>query len=491
MNLFDKKTSFVKISIIFLASAICLPFLSYCLNRNDGTIELVSYPDEVGDNLPKGIPGRPSAWTIYRSKDVDFQKIDSLPRPNSGGPVVIGDSDHDSLMEIIYEKYQPGLFPLIVYEYNPGTQKFDSVWTIGDSLVVFDIGDIDGDNKTEVLTQYKDNIRVYESVDSVSYPSVLTWSQVLPMNVHYYGEIVDLDQDGNKEILARENTISAYRIKIYECIADNQFDSVFASPILNGSSRYQAVGDFDQDNKMEFTAMNGDTIQVFENQGDNIYSITWKYDWQQLNCQSTCGNDVDDDGFPEIIYGGNTGNDDYFAIFERADDDSFTISWDTIISGLGSGVLAKPATGNVSFGSEQELVLTAYDQWHVYRNINDDQYEWIYAYTFGVGHGLWGNTSVANVDGDPRDEIVVGSQYTNWLYVFKDMNFGVEEEKVESVKNNNFGATIIAGPLLLPEGKNCKVFDITGRTVAPDKIKPGIYFLEIDDNIVQKVIKIK
>jgi len=77
------------------------------------------------------------------------------------------------------------------------------------------------------------------------------------------------------------------------------------------------------------------------------------------------------------------------SIFEKVADDSFAISWDTVITGLGSGVLAKPATGNVSYGAEQELVLTAYDQWHVWRNIGDNQYEWIYSYAFGVGHGLW------------------------------------------------------------------------------------------------------
>lgn len=55
----------------------------------------------------------------------------------------------------------------------------------------------------------------------------------------------------------------------------------------------------------------------------------------------------------------------------------------------------------------------------------------------------------------------------------------------------NSGTTIFSGPLLLPEGKNCKVFDITGRVVMPDKIKPGIYFIEIDGKITQKVVKVR
>lgn len=78
----------------------------------------------------------------------------------------------------------------------------------------------------------------------------------------------------------------------------------------------------------------------------------------------------------------------------------------------------------------------------------------------------------------------------SWSELFEGMP-GVEEKISTPIKRDHLGATIFAGSLLLPKGKNCKVFDITGRVVMPDKIKPGIYFIEIDNKIVQKVIKIK
>ncbi|MDH4211632.1 MAG: right-handed parallel beta-helix repeat-containing protein [candidate division WOR-3 bacterium] len=70
---------------------------------------------------------------------------------------------------------------------------------------------------------------------------------------------------------------------------------------------------------------------------------------------------------------------------------------------------------------------------------------------------------------------------------------GIEEQPfVKCVeKQNILGATIFCGPLQLPEGKKCKVFDITGRVVEPTAITRGIYFIEIDDKIVQKVVKIR
>lgn len=70
---------------------------------------------------------------------------------------------------------------------------------------------------------------------------------------------------------------------------------------------------------------------------------------------------------------------------------------------------------------------------------------------------------------------------------------GVEEQPVVKPveKHKNLCATIFRGPLQLPKGKKCKVFDITGRVVQPHKIQTGIYFLEVDGKVVQKVIKIR
>jgi len=68
---------------------------------------------------------------------------------------------------------------------------------------------------------------------------------------------------------------------------------------------------------------------------------------------------------------------------------------------------------------------------------------------------------------------------------------GIQEESSNSVEIHSRGATILSGPLKLPEGKICKVFNITGRVVMPERIKPGIYFLEVDGMITRKIIKIK
>ena len=97
---------------------------------------------------------------------------------------------------------------------------------------------------------------------------------------------------------------------------------------------------------------------------------------------------------------------------------------------------------------------------------------------------------------DDNSYAIVGTSYPSgsgeFIFLIKlASEEGVVENNIKLIDNNDFHATIFGGPLLLPEGKNCRVFDITGRVVTPDKIKPGIYFVEIDGVISHKVIKIK
>ena len=81
--------------------------------------------------------------------------------------------------------------------------------------------------------------------------------------------------------------------------------------------------------------------------------------------------------------------------------------------------------------------------------------------------------------------------YDVWLLKIAPDTLGITEEESVSEQQTCKGATIIYGPLQLPEGKICRVFDITGRVIAPDKIKPGIYFIEVDGKITKKIIKVK
>lgn len=52
-------------------------------------------------------------------------------------------------------------------------------------------------------------------------------------------------------------------------------------------------------------------------------------------------------------------------------------------------------------------------------------------------------------------------------------------------------ATIISGPLHLTEKSHCRVYNIAGSIVPYQSLSQGIYFLEIDGEIVSKIIRVK
>jgi len=94
--------------------------------------------------------------------------------------------------------------------------------------------------------------------------------------------------------------------------------------------------------------------------------------------------------------------------------------------------------------------------------------------------------------GDPSYPLDPDSTICDMGAYWFDQTGVVEYPVVKHANNCDFlGSTVFSGPLQLPEGVQYKVLDITGRVIAPGKIKPGIYFIEIDGHITQKVIKVR
>jgi hypothetical protein len=69
---------------------------------------------------------------------------------------------------------------------------------------------------------------------------------------------------------------------------------------------------------------------------------------------------------------------------------------------------------------------------------------------------------------------------------------GVAERPITKYAEHGYtGATIFSGPLMLPQHKTYKIFDITGRQIHTLDPAPGIYFIGVDGEIRQKVIKVR
>ena len=130
---------------------------------------------------------------------------------------------------------------------------------------------------------------------------------------------------------------------------------------------------------------------------------------------------------------------------------------------------------------------------NIHGNTGYGVFNWDTGTTVDADSNWWGHASGPfhptlnpGGQGDTVSDYVDFAPWLSWPV-------GVEERPfVKPVENQaTIASTIFRGPLQLPVGRKCKVFDITGRVVEPTTITRGIYFIEIDNEIVQKVIKVR
>ncbi|UCF70748.1 MAG: hypothetical protein JSW49_00265 [candidate division WOR-3 bacterium] len=84
-----------------------------------------------------------------------------------------------------------------------------------------------------------------------------------------------------------------------------------------------------------------------------------------------------------------------------------------------------------------------------------------------------------------------GSGAQDFWLIRTEPDVGIEENTGTHFDNGRLPGTIITGQLDLPAFGEYRVYDIAGRNVDQNRISPGIYFVESNGQIVQKIIKVR
>ncbi|KPJ73366.1 hypothetical protein AMJ52_03810, partial [candidate division TA06 bacterium DG_78] len=92
--------------------------------------------------------------------------------------------------------------------------------------------------------------------------------------------------------------------------------------------------------------------------------------------------------------------------------------------------------------------------------------------------------------GDPASLLDPDSTIADMGALYFSQEVGIREETTKPITFYQ-GPTIFSGPLVLPQGKNCRIYDITGREIDANHLLPGVYFIEVKGYIINKVIKVK
>jgi hypothetical protein len=97
----------------------------------------------------------------------------------------------------------------------------------------------------------------------------------------------------------------------------------------------------------------------------------------------------------------------------------------------------------------------------------------------------------ADVDNDGDFDVLGASSGKDKIAWWESDLIGVEEGDRSMISEGLLFPTIITGHIELPNDINCKLYDISGREINNTNIKSGVYFLEIDGEATQKIIKVR
>ncbi len=232
--------------------------------------------------------------------------------------------------------------------------------------------------------------------------------------------IADLDGDGNLEIVTASGWMSSVGVNLFAYHQDGR--SVSGFPVIfddNGLADYfPVIGDVDGDGQLEIVVVSRDAFGlralVFSSSGALERTIRLAADFVGYGTMATLA-DLDGDGVPEIL----VQTDGYLNVF-HGDGRSFP-GWPVYTGGCVGN--SAPVVGDVDGDPRQEIVITTYvcgqaevGEVRVYHS--DGTIHPHFPKTLNIGFGAV--PAIADIDRDGRNDIVVCGSYWNGFSGFYD-----------------------------------------------------------------------
>ncbi len=319
---------------------------------------------------------------------ISFSMVAEFPTSRYSGSFGF-DSDQDGHQNLIFPRRDPP--NSIQFWEHIGYDKYfleDSATAPRWVGSISDIGFLDADSLVDVVVTHNGTKRlyIYESPTQHSHPTNVVWQDSIFTNISG-GKITDLDQDGIKEILFRYYDMNANvrHTCVYENTGDNEYTLVWQDTVRK--SAYFINGDFDQDGKLEFISGIERRVYVWECVGDNDYQFIFEDTLPRSgNDDVFCGHDMDGNGRPEFLF---TAVYPFFRrvylyCYEAIGDncyDYFLI--DSIINlPLLAEYVGKSACGDIDADGIEEIIWSSENQWHIYKAFGVHGYQRIYSSTW-------------------------------------------------------------------------------------------------------------
>ncbi len=259
-----------------------------------------------------------------------------------------------------------------------------------------DIGFIDADSLVDLLVLIHDNesLAVYEQADITLHPKQRVWQYRNQM----MGEalITNLDGDPQKEIL---HSAADREVWVLETSADNAYLPVWVDTLSIGNTWNFTVGNFDNDNWIDFATSGVDNVDIFENTGDNQYSLIFSDSLPSYNAYNVFSSpDLDGNGKPELFFGTFvpfTGSVHLWR-YEMIGDNQYEFTMtDSVNIEAMDGTSTRSACGDIDADGVNEIVWTSYDNWRVLKATGIGTFERIFE-LYPTGD-WWARSTLVNI----------------------------------------------------------------------------------------------
>ena len=316
------------------------------------------------------------------------------------------DFDHDGAKEIVLMPYGGDRYNAVAF-YEAQEESLAKVFETGNLFIPWNTGDLDEDGRRELMGVDAARVRLFETRDIYSFPSVKIWEA----KDAWGGEIADLDGDGRQEIIARSDSENA--LLVFEAAGNNLLSQVAALPNpTRGNNRLaprSAVGDFDMDGLNEVIAGDGDgEIFAYEATGNDSFRPTWTGGMTGAQADLLAGaGDLDGDGRPEFAVGYSVtdpfdprGARWIVAVYQATADDTYKIEWRTeilLVDRSGSGL----SFGDFDGDGTDELIVCTVPDLYVFGAARADRYVPLWHTSISATH----LPPVGDLDSDGLPEI--------------------------------------------------------------------------------------
>ena len=348
-----------------------------------------------------------------------------------------------------------------IYEKN-GAGDYVQVFESDKDYFPWDMGDTDGDGRSEILGSKRDLTFLYESpVDGV-YPTEKIWE----MEGIQGGQIADMDADGQKEIVARR--LDTSEIIVYENRGDNSY--LKAARLQNPTEGHNhlansaAISDMDGDGKIEMVAGDGDgDLFIYENTTNDRYAHTWTGGVFNSEIRYITAGDFDGDGTDEFVVGGRGSEPSNLArqkwkftrwvytIFDSIGQDEYEAVWSQEIIGAkpDGGIVA----GDVDGDGRDEIVFLTTPNIYIFKYVEPGIYEPLWRrFTDSTGRPI-----VVDLDGDGSNVLLFSDE--DKILIARYAGFGDASQRPWGVSAIPLGETEVElswnGP---PETHSYKIY---------------------------------